>query len=422
MTCLVNLQKKKKHENVNRNFTLMERSTVATPRINEAIQTQLLMFNFTEKEITSASKSAINCNDINNVLDEIGEMKLKRELMDPIPHQNDNEHIIQNTKSKSRCHDQYPPFLCPKLPCKQLMDLVLISHSTAMHNGFLISSKRTLTNREENQVKYTVGMRQNQGEKPVNTVTNHSKQTTKSDPFTSPFMKGSHICDLNANYRLLLNKYPVLPCHLLIVSKHFVDQSVLLTAKDFDITWKVFESIAIDPRNRNSLMYFNSGLCAGATQKHRHLQMLPNVNVGKYLLLNTICDDIQNATDTSHKNTVAMWNKFPFVHGIMTWDASAPCDGTVLYKYYILILKFIQRHMVKQDTFSYNLLMTSHMMMVIPRKCGAFIDENCNKFWFSALPFGGLVCCSKSYMKIFDAAGLMKVLRYCCFPLKNVDN
>eukprot|EP01083_Nonionella_stella_P166213 555097_1 len=128
------------------------------------------MFNFTEKEITLASRSAINCNDINNVLDEIDGMKLKRELMDSIQHQNDNEHVIQNTNSKSRC--QYPPFLCPKLPSKQLMDLVVTSHSTATHNGFLVSSKRTLTNREENHVKYIVGMCQNQGEKPVNTVTN----------------------------------------------------------------------------------------------------------------------------------------------------------------------------------------------------------------------------------------------------------
>ena len=69
------------------------------------------------------------------------------------------------------------------------------------------------------------------------------------------------------DHRLLLNKFPVLDDHLLIVTRAFVPQVGLLDEGDFQALLDVL--VATD-----GLGFYNAGPDAGASQPHRHLQVV----------------------------------------------------------------------------------------------------------------------------------------------------
>eukprot|EP01084_Bolivina_argentea_P115845 205936_1 len=167
-----------------------------------------------------------------------------------------------------------PPFKCPELPTIELQSLVSKCESIALDNKFLVSYEPKPQIITENNMKYTVCLAENLAKKPNNTG-NKDKQQKKPnkpfDPFAGPFTTGAHVCDLGEDnkYRLILNKFPVLPKHTLIISSDWVQQTTPLNKTDFDITWKVFQSLLLN--KQNPLIFINSGVLSGATQMHRHL-------------------------------------------------------------------------------------------------------------------------------------------------------
>ncbi len=87
------------------------------------------------------------------------------------------------------------------------------------------------------------------------------------NPFL-PYDKALHVADISDTHSALLNKYNVVDHHLLIVTRHFEDQEVLLTISDFEALWACMAEY-------NGLGFYNGGEAAGASQRHKHLQMVP---------------------------------------------------------------------------------------------------------------------------------------------------
>jgi ATP adenylyltransferase len=67
---------------------------------------------------------------------------------------------------------------------------------------------------------------------------------------------------------LLLNKFPVQAGHVLLITDHWAPQAGWLDAND----WAATATVA---RDTGGLWFFNSCAAAGASQPHRHLQLLP---------------------------------------------------------------------------------------------------------------------------------------------------
>ena len=67
---------------------------------------------------------------------------------------------------------------------------------------------------------------------------------------------------------VVLNKFPVIDRHLLIVTRHFEDQHNPLTQADFDALAAVIAA-------HGGLGFYNGGAVAGASQPHKHLQWVP---------------------------------------------------------------------------------------------------------------------------------------------------
>ncbi|WP_320667709.1 ATP adenylyltransferase [Prochlorococcus sp. MIT 1307] len=92
----------------------------------------------------------------------------------------------------------------------------------------------------------------------------------KEGPKMNPFLPSDNnliIADIGHKHKLILNKYPVQLGHMLLITKSWEPQKGWLTLNDLQALEKV-------QNNTSGLWFFNSSPISGASQPHRHLQLL----------------------------------------------------------------------------------------------------------------------------------------------------
>jgi sulfate adenylyltransferase (ADP) / ATP adenylyltransferase len=89
----------------------------------------------------------------------------------------------------------------------------------------------------------------------------------RPNPFL-PWDRPLQVGLLETGHVVLLNKYPVQESHLLLITRDWQPQSGWLQSDD----WRAVAGLAADT---GGLWFFNSNAAAGASQPHRHLQLLP---------------------------------------------------------------------------------------------------------------------------------------------------
>jgi sulfate adenylyltransferase (ADP) / ATP adenylyltransferase len=97
------------------------------------------------------------------------------------------------------------------------------------------------------------------------------REQTQKGPDFNPFLPYEpelFVCDLAPSHVCLLNKFNVVEHHLLIITRQFESQESLLTRSDFAALWSVLREI-------DGLAFYNGGAIAGASQPHKHLQVVP---------------------------------------------------------------------------------------------------------------------------------------------------
>ncbi|GCE65458.1 ATP adenylyltransferase [cyanobiont of Ornithocercus magnificus] len=89
----------------------------------------------------------------------------------------------------------------------------------------------------------------------------------KPNPFL-PWNPQLAVAPIGNTHVLILNKFPVQTAHMLLITRHWAPQIGWLEISDFAALLEV-------DRDTQGLWFFNSGPGAGASQPHRHLQLLP---------------------------------------------------------------------------------------------------------------------------------------------------
>lgn len=91
------------------------------------------------------------------------------------------------------------------------------------------------------------------------------------DPLANPFLPYEHdlyVADLSPSHVAILNKYNVFDRHLLIITRAYHHQQEWLAMEDFAA---LLPCMAAFP----SMGFYNAGRAAGASQMHKHLQVVP---------------------------------------------------------------------------------------------------------------------------------------------------
>tara|TARA_Y100000589_G_scaffold188652_1_gene178557 strand:+ start:191 stop:1021 length:831 start_codon:yes stop_codon:yes gene_type:complete len=86
------------------------------------------------------------------------------------------------------------------------------------------------------------------------------------NPF-KPWEKILEIDSIGKDHQLILNKYPVQLGHILLITKEWKEQNGWIDLKDWEAIKKV-------NKDTSGLWFFNSEPLAGASQPHRHIQLL----------------------------------------------------------------------------------------------------------------------------------------------------
>lgn len=102
------------------------------------------------------------------------------------------------------------------------------------------------------------------------------------DPHKKPFDPFEHpppalrIADLGPHHFLVLNKFAVVPGHFILATAAFKRQTDVLEVDDLACTLACIEAYEEEEGQEGGLFaFFNGGEHSGASQPHRHIQLLP---------------------------------------------------------------------------------------------------------------------------------------------------
>ena len=204
------------------------------------------------------------------------------------------------------------------------------------------------------------------------------KARTASSPAVDPFADPEPdllVADAGDDHRILLNKYPVIDRHLLIVSRAFVDQSAPLEAADFNAILPLLRDVG-------GLVFYNGDRIAGASQRHRHLQWIPR---GKDVAL-PLLRALESAAGAGHDRC----NDWPYRHWIAALPAStwASADGPyALDTCYRAGCRALA--LAGANASAYNLLLTRSALLLVPRSRESVEDVSINALGFAGSFFVG---------------------------------
>ncbi len=180
-----------------------------------------------------------------------------------------------------------------------------------------------------------------------------SPPTPQANPFL-PFDRDLYVADLGASHVLLLNKYNVMDHHVLVVTRRFEEQESWLTEADFAALSKLLHVV-------DGLGFYNAGKVAGASQRHKHLQLLP----------------LPLGPEGPRVPIEPALKMLPFRHALGWLHSDSPSAAAGLYRQLMSALNL-------SEPSAYNLLMTREWMLAVPRR-----QEQCGGISVNALGFAG---------------------------------
>ncbi len=222
-----------------------------------------------------------------------------------------------------------------------------------------------------------------------------SREGPKPNPFL-PWEPPLEISQLGRSHALILNKYPVQPCHLLLITQGWQPQGGWLAAAD----WQAVAHVAADT---GGLWFFNSGPTAGASQPHRHLQLLPR-HPGE-----PSCP-LAPLLQGQLEETQARW---PWHYALSPrWDPLEGRDLQPLYRAHAERLALGDPNSPGNPRHAYNLLFDDTWFLTVRR-----VREHCAGFSVNGLGFAGfLLCTAHSDLKWLEGHGPWNLLAEVAAP------
>ncbi|MEO0770479.1 MAG: DUF4922 domain-containing protein [Cyanobacteria bacterium J06649_4] len=317
---------------------------------------------------------------------------------------------------------------------------------------------------EENGVQFLVHILANLSRKEK--ARKQQGKTAPANPFL-PYEEDLYVTDISGTHLCLLNKFNVVAHHFLIVTRHFESQETWLTHSDFEAVARCLAEV-------DGLVFFNGGTIAGASQPHKHLQIVPvaptkneaNSETGSETISaegdeggtsmmdiiqaadqfgvgsaipSTISNAMPNAIPNAISSTIAepfqdkiaTSPKLPFRHAILHHQNisaqrsqppsqphvsdSGPTTAQAYLSSYRALLHAVgittRNQWQDLQTAPYNFLCTRQWMMVVPRSQEKHADISVNSLGFA----GSLLVKNETKLAELKATGpltLLKIVGY----------
>lgn len=193
------------------------------------------------------------------------------------------------------------------------------------------------------------------------------------NPFL-PYDPNLFVTHLSSTHLVLLNKFNVMDHHILIVTREFISQDSLLDRSDF-------QALAMGLAEIEGLGFYNGGQVAGASQRHKHLQIvpLPFVPDGSPLPLEPSIQEMAGHNPKlPYRHAITLFNNLDFTQPLAVADR--------LLKHYqdlLTTLNLIEHAGATEPLGAYNLLVTREWMYVVPRSRESFAGIPINSLGFT---------------------------------------
>ena len=232
-----------------------------------------------------------------------------------------------------------------------------------------------------------------------------------ADPFL-PYDPDLFVAEVSPTHVALLNKFNVVDHHLLIVTRGFEPQEALLTREDC-------AALLICLAEIDGLGFYNAGPAAGASQRHKHLQLIPlPAFTEPRLPIEPLLRSVKMAGATG---TVP---GLPFLHAYAPMDPAwidQRRDGaSSLLACYRSLLRAVGLSVEAMPgdpppPAPYNLLVTRRWLLLVPRSKEYFEDISINALGFA----GALLVKNAAQLAILRKHGPMSALQYVALPQKS---
>ncbi len=217
----------------------------------------------------------------------------------------------------------------------------------------------------------------------------------KKNPFI-PWDPRLEIQPIIDKHTLILNKYPVQLGHMLLITNNWEPQNGWLTLDDF-------EAIKNVDNDTTGLWFFNSSREAGASQPHRHFQLLPrHFNELVCPRYQWFCSLLKNKKDNTSDISHCISIKPRHI------EKNTNSNGLYeSYKSMINEMNLGDINKINKPLKPYNLLITSEWIALIIRE-----TDTSNGFSINALGFAGyFLGTKKSNVDFLIKFGPEKILK-----------
>ncbi|KAL9647156.1 hypothetical protein ABK040_004872 [Willaertia magna] len=275
------------------------------------------------------------------------------------------------------------------------------------------------------------------------------KPKIAKDPFR-PTDQTLFVQSIPPKHSLLLNKFMVIPEHLLIITDEFESQTDHLNIDDIKAACNVFNQLDID----QFICFYNRGLFSGCSQPHKHVQLIPRKERNE-TTLEWKEDEIFPLPKLFDENVkkygkdLRFINEFNFIHQIRSIshcfkESKDELEiATKIYNIYIEMLKeldiYDERKLEMQENEptlnveclegemysislcakrfpSYNVLFSNQWLLIVPRRNENYKGISCNSLAF----LHGFFCKDDQiYQNLINEIQIPKLLEYVTFPKKN---
>ncbi len=236
-------------------------------------------------------------------------------------------------------------------------------------------------------------------------------QENKGNPFL-PYEKDLFVTDLSPTHLALLNKFNVMERHLLIVTREFEDQENLLTSSDFEALWTCMKEY-------DAVGFYNGGEAAGASQSHKHLQIvpLPLADQSSTIPIQPLVDEVKETGRITRLRSFTFQHCFALFEPDRNGFPLSPVSQSFgLYKDMLSELGMSiprEGEAIKQSG-PYCLVITRQWMLLVPRSREFYQDISINSLGFT----GCLLVRKPEHLELFTKeTGPLDLLREVSLPL-----
>ncbi|HUI67161.1 MAG TPA: DUF4922 domain-containing protein [Nitrospirota bacterium] len=240
----------------------------------------------------------------------------------------------------------------------------------------------------------------------------YQEASTASGKKVNPFLppeKGLTVANITDTHQAILNKFNVVEHHLLIITRHFEDQDTLLTMKDLEALWLCMDEY-------RGLGFYNGGREAGASQQHKHLQIvpLPLAPAGPAIPIEPLLAGAAQSGITTIPG-------FPFLHAFVRLDRDlVNFPEHIAKKTFDLYSTMLENtglntpdvSRLTHQSMPYCLLVAREWMLLVPRSKENFENISLNSLAFA----GSLFVQSEQQLARLKTFGPMNALRSVTIP------